>query len=247
MPKVDREVLLVLEQCKIEGNMLFLPDYQLDRDIYLAVNKILVNCEGKWNRKHKAHIFNKSPVEYIENIILTGDYTNYKKEFQYFPTYPDVTKILCERINLNKNDAVLEPSAGEGYIAKEVAKIAKKVYVCEKNIDFHNKLNDFELLTNDTFELLFSHFILKDINKVIMNPPFRNQEDIDHVSYIFSIMPSDTQLISVMSKSWQWRDNSKSETFRNLVNKYGYYSDLPENSFKSSGTSIDTCFVYMSN
>ncbi len=51
MSKIADNILGILGECRIEGNTLFLPDRQLDRATYQAVNKVLVNIGGKWDRK----------------------------------------------------------------------------------------------------------------------------------------------------------------------------------------------------
>ena len=44
---ISDEILAILSKCEVEGNILFLPQGQLDRKTYLAVNKCLVNIGGK--------------------------------------------------------------------------------------------------------------------------------------------------------------------------------------------------------
>ena len=51
--KISDEILGILSRCTVDGNTLYLPDEQLDRKTYTAVNKCLVNIGGKWNRKAK--------------------------------------------------------------------------------------------------------------------------------------------------------------------------------------------------
>lgn len=46
--KISDEILGILSRCTVDGNTLYLPDEQLDRKTYTAVNKCLVNIGGKW-------------------------------------------------------------------------------------------------------------------------------------------------------------------------------------------------------
>ena len=67
--KINDDVANVLANSRIEGNNLYLPEGQLDRKLYVAVNKVLVVIKGKWNRSAKAHIFNDSPDNIVEEIL----------------------------------------------------------------------------------------------------------------------------------------------------------------------------------
>lgn len=60
--KINNDVANVLANSTIEDVNLFLPVGQLDRKLYMAVNKVLVAIKGKWNRSKK-HIF-------LKNLLL---------------------------------------------------------------------------------------------------------------------------------------------------------------------------------
>lgn len=118
MAKIPEEVLDVLSQCRAEGNVLFLPDVQLDRKLYTEVNKVLEKMGGKWNRKEKGHVFSDGdPAEMLEVVLLTQEVRDLKKEFQFFPTPKPVIDRLCELAELDKigpATVVMEPSCGDG-------------------------------------------------------------------------------------------------------------------------------------
>jgi hypothetical protein len=48
---ISESVLAILDGAKIENNIVKLTCGQLDRKTYEAVNKVLVDLGGKWNRK----------------------------------------------------------------------------------------------------------------------------------------------------------------------------------------------------
>ena len=80
--KVNEMVRDILAECVVEENVLKLPERQLDRNTYVAVNKVLEAMGGKWNRKVKGHIFEQSPASTLEEIVLSGEYTDEKEELQ---------------------------------------------------------------------------------------------------------------------------------------------------------------------
>ena len=78
-----------------------------------------------------------------------------------------------------------------------------------------------------------------------MNPPFENQKDIDHVNHAFSLLKDGGKLISIMSASVKFRKNKKTKEFRELIDENGFIIDLPEKSFKDSGTLVHTIMVVL--
>ena len=63
---------------------------------------------GKWNRKAGGHVFDYDPSEKIEDILLTGEYTDAKKDYQFFPTPPDLAEYLCDLAEIDETTTVLE-------------------------------------------------------------------------------------------------------------------------------------------
>jgi hypothetical protein len=63
--KISNDVANVLANSCVEENRLFLPPEQLDRKLYVSVNKVLEAIGGKWNRREKAHLFDECPEETI--------------------------------------------------------------------------------------------------------------------------------------------------------------------------------------
>ena len=49
-----------------------------------------------------------------------------------------------------------------------------------------------------------------------------------------------------MSNGVTFRDNQKTMEFRKLIENNGLIKDLPENSFKNSGTNVKTVIVILS-
>jgi 16S rRNA G966 N2-methylase RsmD len=131
--KISDAALEVLRRSNIDGLVLRLPNEQLDRKLYVEVNKVLENFGGKWNRSMKAHVFPKSPTEALSTVIDAGSFVSQKTEFQFFQT-PDhvVTHMIrtaCEYVSTVFSSTqggerheleVLEPSAGHGAIIRGV-------------------------------------------------------------------------------------------------------------------------------
>jgi predicted RNA methylase len=248
---VDKEVLNVLSESVCQGNNLFLTG-QLDRNLYTKTNKVLEAAGGKWNRKQKAHVFDIEAAERIEQIILTGDVVVPKDDFEFFPTPAGVVRHVIHLADIKDGMRVLEPSAGQGAIAKAAHSAATDVMI-----------DMYELMPANNDALHALNLRLSGIGKpvdflsvepdpvydrVVMNPPFGRQADIKHVNHALKFLKVGGLLVSVMSSSVTFRSNKLTTDFRSLIEERGgHIEELPEGSFKSSGTMVGTVIVVIPN
>ena len=231
---ITKPILEIIEQGNTEGNLYYLPGIQLDRKTYLAVNKVLENLGGKWNRKQKAHVFDSDISDRIDNVLLTGSVVDPKKEFQFFETPPELAERLVDMAEIRPGESILEPSAGRGAIAKYI------------NNDFScdcielNTENRFYLLENG-FYVLGDDFLQcqQKYDIIIANPPFApSQMDLLHVSYMIDL--ANRIVVSVMGAGVKFRQNKKTLAFWDKVRQYDYeIIDLPPGTFKASGTMVN--------
>lgn len=235
------EILEVLKQCKIDGNVVTLPDVQLDRKTYLDVAKKIELIGGKWNRKEKGFLFKENPTELFASIC-NGDNRNLKKEYQFFATPKELCEKLCEFIP-EETETVLEPSAGQGAIIQAVNEFNPniKVSYCELM-----ELNRKQLKGNAEF--LQDDFLTLDENLkfdvVIANPPFSKNQDIEH--FYKMLAHAKKRVISVMSKHWQHSTFKKETEFRGfLASHNAQIIDIDAGAFKESGTMISSCIVIL--
>lgn len=246
MQKVTEDVLEVLSTAIINDNMLRLTCGQLDRKMYAATNKILEAMGGKWSRKDKGHIFTEDPTEKFENLMLTGE-VELPKKYGYFPTPLTLVKRLVTLASLEPVHTVLEPSAGRGAIALEVADIVDK-----------DSTNCVELLADNVEELerlgfgrtiIHGDFLEVETkptyDRVVMNPPFEKQQDIDHVLHAWDCLKPGGRLVAIMSSGVAFRQNRKTVEFRELLEEHGWHEANPSGSFKSSGTMVNTIIAVM--
>ena len=232
--RIDNDVANVLANSNVDENYLYLPQEQLERNLYLRVNKVLESMGGKWNRKLKTHIFDKSPLTALENIILTGEYTDAKHEYQFFETPGEVVIRIIDKADIRPGETILEPSAGRGAIAKYIPK-CDCVELNEDNRVFL-KENNFNLIWDDF--LTFN----KKYDVIIANPPFTKQQDITHVEHMLEL--TNRRIVSVMSSSVLFRTNKKTVEFRNKIESLGgEFMKLPEKSFTVSDTNVATCIL----
>lgn len=233
--KIKKEIIDLLAKCEVEGQTLRITE-QLDRKAYTQLNKVLTAIGGKWNSKQKVHLFQEDVSEMIENIINTGEYSCIKKDFQFFPTPIELVKKMVKLAEITPNDVCLEPSAGMGNIAKFLPN-------CDV-IELHE--GNRKTLTEKGFSLIHDDFLTfvpeKKYTAIVMNPPFSKKQDIEHVTKAIEI--AERVVVAVASASVMFRNDNKTVAFRELVASYGgTIEELPADSFKESGTGVNTCLV----
>jgi len=240
--KIAKEVLMVLDHAEKNGSSLVLVG-QLDRAMYTKVNEVLELAGGKWNRKAKAHIFEGDALDAIEQIILTGEITK-PQDFGFFPSPKPVVDRLIELAEIEQGMIILEPSAGTGNIVKALHEAGAKVdaiEILEANIDALKNQGLATLIGIGDFLETPSAAVY---DRVVMNPPFAKQADIKHVLHALKFVKQGGLLASVMSASVLFRDNKLTSDFRDVVYQSGgLIEELPEGSFKQSGTMVNTVIV----
>jgi len=241
--EIKRSILDIIASCEIHDNILLLPPVQLNRTDYLAVNKVLEALGGKWNRKAGGHTFDYDPSEKIEDIILTGEYTDAKKDYQFFPTPPKLAEYLCDLAEIDETTTVLEPSCGKGNIADAAWKRnPARLLGIELNDDLKPLLVDkpYEVLIGQDF-LSYSE---ETWDRIVMNPPFSKCQDRTHILKAYERLTPSGILVSVASSSILWRTDNRSEVFRDFLSGvHATIEELDEGAFKESGTMVRTCIV----
>lgn len=249
---IKQNILEIIEQGETKDNLFYLPNCKLDRKTYLEVNKVLEYLGGKWNRKFKAHLFESSISDAIDDILLTGMVTDKKKEFQFFETPQDIVGQLIELAEIDPEHKCLEPSAGQGIIAEALRKIVNKNLTCVELMPENVAVlisKGFQVQAGDflKYEYIPSFvsdcaFILYD--RIVMNPPFTKQQDLLHVEKALICLKSGGILVSVMSAGVMFRKNKRTLSFWEKVNKHKYeVIELPKGAFKLSGAMVNTIIL----
>jgi len=241
---VETDVLRVIADAAINDTVLLLPG-QLERHLYLRVNRLLEAIGGKWNRKRGGHVFKEDPTDLVESLVLTGRYTR-PDNYGFFPTPAPLVERLLEIADLRPGLSCLEPSAGDGAIAAPVAeRVGPENLVAVELLD-----RNVETLRRRGIRVIQGDFLTyrpeQPFDRVVMNPPFSRQADIDHVWHAWSLLRPGGRLVSIMSASITFRDNRKTQAFRELLEQHGQLTPNPEGSFRTSGTMVNTVTIELS-
>jgi len=168
------------------------------------------------------------------------------KNYGFFPTPDSLAERIIDDAKLYKQEGsftVLEPSAGTGQLSRRATKHRAIVDCVEYQPDLAQALKACGHHNNvwccDFLELKPSTTGLYD--RVIMNPPFDRERDIDHVMHALRFLKDDGFLIAIMSAHTEFSESKKAQAFRAHIAKMkGKFSDNPRNSFTSVGTNVNT-------
>lgn len=243
--KIDNEVLAILARSTTNCNALHLPE-QLDRKLYVKVNKVLEALGWKWNRQRKAHLVGESiradAQSQLESVILTGEVRFHPNELQQFFSPIEVVEALVDAADLLPGHSVLEPSSGEGAIAKYCAGLGARVTCFEIDPKLAAKTREVGLQTIVQDFLTMTPSPIFD--RVIMNPPFTKRQEAAHVLHALQFLKPGGRLVSVMSAGIEFRECHWYRAVRDMVTaRGGAIARLPQGSFSVSGTEVNTCLV----
>jgi len=254
MKQIPAEVIEVLKQGRVEDGVFFLPPIQLDRTLYTKVDEVLKNAGAKWNRSKKGHVLSPDSGERLQGALETGKTVNEKQVFQFFETPSHLADRMVELAELQSGMMILEPSAGHGAIAEAIARYesSKPLYnmglimveVDPKKCAVLEAKQISNVLCEDFMGSFAEEYGMCD--RVIMNPPFAKQQDIDHVQHAYEkcLYPGG-KLVAIMSPGFTFRTNKKSVSFRALVESYGSWERLPTGTFREAGTNVNTVLVVL--
>lgn len=215
---------------------------QIDRKMYEAVNKGLDLLGGKWNKKTGGHVFAIDPRQQVAEMLGTGTVTVEKDGFYRTPR-----AIVLQMLDMlrDPSDVILEPSAGDGGIADVLLEFGHRVDAIERNQQRREILEKKGHRVLECTDFMEFHRT-REYKTIVMNPPFENMQDVDHITHAFNNCLADGgQLVSVVSESPFFRDTAKAEAFRQMIDAYGYSIELPEGAFKESGTMVKCRLVYL--
>lgn len=137
----------------------------------------------------------------------------------FFPTPQSLADQLVEELDCQPGIKLLEPSAGKGDLVDAVRrKHGDSVDItC---IERHNSLveilkaKEYTVIPGDFTEYT-PHTAVFD--RVLMNPPYENGQDMLHVEHAMKFLKPGGRLIALMGSGYTFRNDARSSKFRNLL------------------------------
>jgi len=151
----------------------------------------------------------------------------------YFPTPRGLADELVMKADIQPGMSVLEPSAGKGNIAEAIREAQPEAKL--DVIEWDNGLSAIlkEKGFNQVGSDIFTHSGSYD--RIVMNPPFEEGADIEHVMKAYDMLKPGGRLVAIMSEGPFYRSDRKADSFRNWLDDRGGISEKnPEGSFLKS-------------
>lgn len=253
--KLDENEIYTIIECK-----------DITDDEYDRLRWVMESYGGRWNERCKGFKFNEFDDEKLKSIKadLSVGFVNMSEEKRtrekdaFFPTPVKVVDKMIETANLKPDSIILESSAGTGRILDEAKKVINSVdnfVVIEMNGDRQRILRDkgYRVDFNGTFEdsLKDSETLkkIKSCDKVVINPPFKNDSDVKHLLISYMFCADNADVVSILQENSLYYDRQIHRVFKeflSLIGKDAYeVVSLPAGSFKDELTTVDTVIFHI--
>jgi hypothetical protein len=161
----------------------------------------------------------------------------------FFPTPPKLVDLMIDCADIGPDVRnVLEPSAGIGSIVdrlRERHPEIPNVLCIERNAQLCEVLR----LKDHTFEnedFLACGVEEASIDVVLMNPPFENGQDAEHVAHAFRSLRPGGRLVAIVSEGLFYRNDQKAHAFRLLLLDHGKYVQELADAFNGPDAFVPT-------
>lgn len=253
--KLDENEIYTIIECKD------ITDEEYDR-----LRWVMESYGGRWNERCKGFKFNEFDDEKLKSIKadLSVGFVNLSEEKRtrekdaFFPTPVKVVDEMIRTANLKPDSIMLESSAGTGRILDEAKKVINSVdnfVVIEMNSERQRILRDkgYKVDFNGTFEdsLKDSETLkkIKNCDKVVINPPFKNDSDVKHLLISYMFCADNADVVSILQENSLYYDRQIHRVFKeflSLIGKDAYeVVSLPAGSFKDELTTVDTVIFHI--
>jgi predicted RNA methylase len=245
---ITPEVGVLLQRSAVDGTILRLPDEQLTRPMYEAVNRVIVALGGKWDKRKGGHVFPFDPAPKIAAALGNGNVVSRQQALQHFDTPADLARQLVAKLGDISSRVCLEPSAGRGRIVQALADAGARDIISVE-IDDDNGSLLMEQGLQDT--LIVGDFLAESplsltCHAVAMNPPFTRNQDIRHVRHAFACLKPGGLLAAIVSEhGFIGKENECVDWRYWLMAHEAEVEVIPAGAFKESGTGVQTRMIVM--
>jgi methylase of polypeptide subunit release factors len=246
--EVSPEVLTVLSEMVVDGSMLLQYKEKLPNEVYRELDTVLRAMGGKWRRGSKAqpagHVFASDPTEQVSAVLATGDYACPRLNGCFY-TPPGLARKVAKLAEVGNLDRVLEPSAGRGALALAVREIAPtaEITMVEQLPENARYLRSLDLGTVEEGPFNCEIPFIGTFDKVVMNPPFGQRQDVQHVLTAYGLLRSPGRLVAIMAAGIKFRGDRMARELRDLIRLWGFMEDIPEGTWDEAETKVQTVLV----
>ena len=155
---------------------------------------------------------------------------------QLFPTPPELAERMVSLADIRPGHHVLEPSAGTGRILAALPNVRPHGYVVAVEINY-NLAKLLEEVADDTrnCDFLECNGDLGTFDRILMNPPFANGDDIKHIKHAATMLNPGGKLVAICAGG--------PRQYEQLKPIADTWEPLPAGTFSESGTEVSTVLL----
>jgi phospholipid N-methyltransferase len=155
---------------------------------------------------------------------------------QLFPTPPALAERMVSLADIRPGHHVLEPSAGTGRILAALPNVRPHGYVVAVEINY-NLAKMLEEVADDTrnCDFLECNGDLGTFDRILMNPPFANGDDIRHIKHAATMLKPGGKLVAICAGGPR-----QLEQLKPIADTW---DPLPAGTFSESGTEVSTVLL----
>lgn len=219
---------------------------QISDGEYDKLKPIIEHFDGHWREKTKCFVFpydvKDALFQAIQNGVSVTEQYRYQEETQFYPTPAFVAKRVAELADIPSGCTVLEPSAGTGSLLDAIHVPCDFTVIeplAENAVILKKKGYDCIQKTFEEYAKNPEHF-----ERVLMNPPFAQQNDIKHTMLAYQLLNPGGVLVSIISENALYYNTAASKAFLKFLDENNAYVEaIPSEAFTGSGTTIETVIV----
>jgi len=173
----------------------------------------------------------KGGIQEVDKVkTLERGLAGKKVGIDFFPTPPSVCTEMVEMAEITEGMDVLEPSAGNGNIADAIKSITGVVCdVCEVSSELRAIL---EAKGYNVVDFDFLSYNDKKYDRIIMNPPFSNRMDGEHIQHAYSLLKPNGRIVAIAGEGIFIGSDKKAVAFRDWIDATNSeVQKLPEKTF----------------
>lgn len=202
----------------------------MNADDIKEVYKILSFLGGERKQINMAiwYEFDYDINKVINEIVFSGTLPDIKT-FQYYPTPEPLAELAVDWADIEDNHTCLEPSAGQGGIAKFLPnENTTCVEISKLNVEIL-KGKGFNNIINDDF-VKWSSKTSERFDRIVMNPPFSDGRAELHTKMAFNLLNNNGVLVAVLPASFKNKEIIKGKNHE--------YSPVYSNLFYGTNVSV---------
>ena len=158
-------------------------------------------------------------------------------DLDFFPTPAGIAEEMIETAGIEEGMTVLEPSAGMGHIADQMRQFDIEPDVIEMSGARRELLEakGYNLVGNDFLESTGQY------DRIIMNPPFSDRRDFEHVKHAYSLLKPGGRLVAIVGEGVFFGSDKRAQEFRTWFESVeGTDEKLAEGTFQDPSLPVTT-------